>query len=134
MRPVVCLDRNPRKLPADTGTFTGKAWVRSGTHRRRELSLDTDFMLFRTSGGVLRKVPFDRKESSNIVRDALQPLVVFLLTNGIFTAVSPFRQRAAKNLFRGYLFNGYRRLSSQVGYWIVPVVIGAFLPFLPQLT
>jgi len=38
--------------------------------------------------------------------------------------VSPFRQRAAKNLFRGYLFNGYRRLSSQVGYWIVPVVIG----------
>jgi len=39
-------------------------------------------------------------------------------------SVSPFRQRAAKNLFRGYLFNGYRRLSSQVGYWIVPVVLG----------
>jgi len=38
--------------------------------------------------------------------------------------LSPVRQRAAKNLFRNYLFNGYRRLSSQVGYWIVPVVIG----------
>ncbi|KAF9646411.1 hypothetical protein BDM02DRAFT_3099892, partial [Thelephora ganbajun] len=39
-------------------------------------------------------------------------------------AIAPVRQRAAKNLFGGYLFDGYRRLSSQVGYWIVPVVLG----------
>ena len=82
--------------------------------------------LSRTFGGVLRKAPFHRMESSNIVCDAFRPLVVSLLTNGTYAAVSPFRQRAAKNLFRGYLFNGYRRLSSQVGYWIVPVVLGAF--------
>jgi ubiquinol-cytochrome c reductase subunit 8 len=34
------------------------------------------------------------------------------------------RQRAAHNLFRNYLFNGYRRLASHVPYWIVPVAIG----------
>lgn len=50
-----------------------------------------------------------------------------------FAAVSPARQRAAKNLFRGYLFNGYRRLSSQVGYWIVPVVIGTFQSLGPSV-
>lgn len=47
-------------------------------------------------------------------------------------AVSPVRQRAAKNLFRNYLFNGYRRLSSQFGYWIVPVVIGTCPRSLPE--
>ena len=60
------------------------------------------------------------------------PPTVSLLIQGTFTAVSPVRQRAAKNLFRSYLFNGYRRLSSQVGYWIVPVVLGAFLSCSPQ--
>jgi len=44
---------------------------------------------------------------------------------GVVTyTVSPFRQRAVKGLFKGYLFNGYRRLSAQFGYWVVPVVIG----------
>jgi len=44
---------------------------------------------------------------------------------GVVTySVSPFRQRALKGVFRGYLFNGYRRLAAQAGYWIVPVVIG----------
>lgn len=52
----------------------------------------------------------------------------FLAHRVCFTAVSPARQRAAKNLFSGYLFNGYRRLSSQVGYWIVPVVLGVLRP------
>ena len=40
-------------------------------------------------------------------------------------ALSPYQQRAAKNLFRGYLFNGYRRLAAQVPYWIVPFAAGA---------
>ena len=39
-------------------------------------------------------------------------------------AVSPFRQSATSHLFRSYLFNGYRRLSAQLPYWLVPVGIG----------
>ncbi|KAH7882941.1 cytochrome b-c1 complex subunit 8, partial [Phlebopus sp. FC_14] len=39
-------------------------------------------------------------------------------------SLSPFRQRASKDIFRGWLFNGYQRLASQVPYWIVPFVIG----------
>ncbi|PSR75792.1 hypothetical protein PHLCEN_2v8909 [Hermanssonia centrifuga] len=39
-------------------------------------------------------------------------------------AVSPMRQRATHNLIRSYIFNGYRRLSVQVPYWIVPFAIG----------
>ncbi|PCH37490.1 hypothetical protein WOLCODRAFT_109965 [Wolfiporia cocos MD-104 SS10] len=35
-------------------------------------------------------------------------------------SMSPFRQRATHNILRNWLFNGYRRLSGQVGYWIVP--------------
>ncbi|TFY59601.1 hypothetical protein EVG20_g7728 [Dentipellis fragilis] len=38
--------------------------------------------------------------------------------------VSPFRQRSTHHMFRHYLFNGYRRLASQVPYWIVPVSLG----------
>ena len=75
---------------------------------------------------MLRKVPLGKKESSNTVREASQHSSRSLAHNRVFAAVSPVRQRAAKNLFRGYLFNGYRRLSSQVGYWIVPVVLGTF--------
>jgi len=40
-------------------------------------------------------------------------------------AVSPFRQRGSKAIFKGWLFNGYRRLAAQVPYWIVPFAIGA---------
>ncbi|GJE86333.1 UcrQ domain-containing protein [Phanerochaete sordida] len=44
---------------------------------------------------------------------------------GVVTyAVSPWRQRAAKNMFRSYIFNGYRRLSQQAPYWIIPFAIG----------
>lgn len=42
----------------------------------------------------------------------------------LYTAMAPQRQRAAHHLFRNYLFNGYRRLSVQVPYWIVPFAIG----------
>ncbi|KAG1737472.1 cytochrome b-c1 complex subunit 8 [Suillus paluster] len=38
--------------------------------------------------------------------------------------VSPFRQRGSKAIFKGWLFNGYRRLAAQVPYWIVPFAIG----------
>ncbi|KAI0058364.1 hypothetical protein BV25DRAFT_1830200 [Artomyces pyxidatus] len=44
---------------------------------------------------------------------------------GVITyTVSPFRQNPVDHMFRSYLFNGYRRLSAQVPYFIVPVVIG----------
>ncbi|EKM56682.1 uncharacterized protein PHACADRAFT_253942 [Phanerochaete carnosa HHB-10118-sp] len=44
---------------------------------------------------------------------------------GIVTyAVSPWRQRAAKNMIRNYIFNGYRRLSGQAVYWIFPFALG----------
>ncbi len=42
----------------------------------------------------------------------------------ILLGISPNSQRACKNMFRSYLFNGYRRLSGQLPYWIVPVAIG----------
>lgn len=42
------------------------------------------------------------------------------------TGVSPFRQRAAHNLIRSYIFNGYRRLSSQAIYWVIPFALGAY--------
>jgi len=29
-------------------------------------------------------------------------------------------------MFRNYLFNGFKRISSQVPYWIVPVAIGVY--------
>ncbi|KAF8842842.1 hypothetical protein BDN67DRAFT_965286 [Paxillus ammoniavirescens] len=38
-------------------------------------------------------------------------------------AVSPFRQRGSKNIFQGWMFNGYKRIASQVPYWIVPFAI-----------
>ncbi|EMD37039.1 hypothetical protein CERSUDRAFT_51699 [Gelatoporia subvermispora B] len=39
-------------------------------------------------------------------------------------SLSPVRQRACKNMIQNYIFNGYRRLSAQFAYWIVPVAIG----------
>ncbi|KAH9829569.1 cytochrome b-c1 complex subunit 8 [Rhodofomes roseus] len=39
-------------------------------------------------------------------------------------SMSPMRQRATHHIFRNWIFNGYRRLSGQVGYWIIPVAIG----------
>lgn len=38
------------------------------------------------------------------------------------------RQRATHNMLRNWIFNGYRRLSGQVGYFIVPFAIGQCPP------
>ncbi|RDX40823.1 hypothetical protein OH76DRAFT_1365611 [Lentinus brumalis] len=44
---------------------------------------------------------------------------------GVVTyGMSPFRQRAAKNLFTSYISNGYRRLSSELVFWVIPFAIG----------
>lgn len=40
--------------------------------------------------------------------------------------MSPFKQRAVHNLFRSYIFNGYRRLSSQAVYWVIPFALGTY--------
>ncbi|KAF7964380.1 hypothetical protein HWV62_917, partial [Athelia sp. TMB] len=45
----------------------------------------------------------------------------------LIIAQSPFRQNPTAHMFRGYLFNGVRRLGGQMPYWIVPVAIGAYL-------
>lgn len=50
------------------------------------------------------------------------------------SGVSPFRQRPTKQIFQGWMFNGYRRLASQVPYWIVPFAIGAFSRVFTPLT
>jgi cellulose synthase/poly-beta-1,6-N-acetylglucosamine synthase-like glycosyltransferase len=42
------------------------------------------------------------------------------------TALSPFRQRAAKGMIKGYVMNGTRRLSEQFFYWSVPFAIGTY--------
>ncbi|KAI0705517.1 cytochrome b-c1 complex subunit 8 [Earliella scabrosa] len=39
-------------------------------------------------------------------------------------SLSPFRQRAAQNLISSYIFNGYRRLSGQLVYWVIPFAMG----------
>ncbi|KAJ3007449.1 hypothetical protein NUW54_g3547 [Trametes sanguinea] len=40
---------------------------------------------------------------------------------GIVTySLSPFRQRAAHKMITNWVFNGYRRLSSQAVYWVIP--------------
>ena len=46
----------------------------------------------------------------------------------VHLALSPMRQRVAKHMFRGWLFNGYRRLSAQFVYWIIPFAGGSYLP------
>ncbi|KZP32423.1 hypothetical protein FIBSPDRAFT_518278 [Athelia psychrophila] len=46
-------------------------------------------------------------------------------SRGVITySQSPFRQNPMTGALRGYLFNGTRRLASQLPYWIVPVAIG----------
>jgi hypothetical protein len=45
----------------------------------------------------------------------------------VSTGVSPFRQSATSHMFRNWLFNGYRRLSAQLPYWVIPVGIGEFV-------
>jgi len=38
-------------------------------------------------------------------------------------SLSPFKQKAMKGVFQGYLFNGFNRLAAQVPYWIGPFSI-----------
>ena len=52
---------------------------------------------------------------------------IHCLARSFCLAVSPFRQRPTKQIFQGWMFNGYKRLASQVPYWIVPFAIGALL-------
>ena len=127
-------NERPLKLPTNTwASHRQSLCTFGGCNHLQESFPDAGFS--RTSGGVLRRVPLGRKESHNTVRERLlRPSGHFPHEWDIFVAVSPFRQRAAKNMFRGYLFNGYRRLSSQVGYWIIPVVLGTFPRSTPGLS
>ncbi|KAI0672435.1 cytochrome b-c1 complex subunit 8 [Trametes maxima] len=44
---------------------------------------------------------------------------------GIVTyTISPFKTRAVHNLLRNYIFNGYRRLSKEAVFWVIPFAIG----------
>lgn len=42
----------------------------------------------------------------------------------LLTAMSPFRQRAFKGVFSGYVFNGYARAMKQAPYMVIPFAIG----------
>lgn len=42
------------------------------------------------------------------------------------TAVSPFQAKAAPHWLRSYIFNGYRRLSGEALFFLVPFGIGAY--------
>lgn len=52
-------------------------------------------------------------------------VVVLLLTAIPSPALSPFQTRAMPNLIRSYLFNGYRRLSAEAFYFVVPFGLGS---------
>jgi ubiquinol-cytochrome c reductase subunit 8 len=44
---------------------------------------------------------------------------------GITTyTLSPYQSKAAPNMIRNYLFNGYRRLAAEAVFWIVPATLG----------
>ncbi|KAF9444199.1 hypothetical protein P691DRAFT_678055 [Macrolepiota fuliginosa MF-IS2] len=38
--------------------------------------------------------------------------------------ISPWQTKAAPQMFRTYLFNGYRRLSGELIFWVIPFGIG----------
>ncbi|KAM6501114.1 Cytochrome b-c1 complex subunit 8 [Amanita muscaria] len=38
--------------------------------------------------------------------------------------ISPFQARAAPNWLRSYIFNGYRRLSGEALFFLIPIGIG----------
>jgi len=40
------------------------------------------------------------------------------------SAISPWQTKAAPNMFREYLFNGYRRIASEFKFWAVPFGVG----------
>ncbi|KAF5350652.1 hypothetical protein D9756_008711 [Leucocoprinus leucothites] len=38
--------------------------------------------------------------------------------------ISPWQTKSAPNMFREYLFNGYRRLAGEFKFWVIPFGIG----------
>lgn len=44
--------------------------------------------------------------------------------SSLAAALSPYKQKAMKGVFSGYLFNGFSRLAGQMPFWIVPFGIG----------
>ncbi|KAG6827012.1 hypothetical protein H0H92_013578 [Tricholoma furcatifolium] len=44
---------------------------------------------------------------------------------GVVTyTISPFQAKAAPNMIRNYLFNGYRRLGGELLFWLIPFGTG----------
>ncbi|GJJ14577.1 hypothetical protein Clacol_008842 [Clathrus columnatus] len=72
-------------------------------------------------GGVTWEAP-SKRVSSTTVR--ITQLLLDGPSNICPKAQSPFRQKAMAGAFSGYIFNGYRRIASNVPYFIVPVVLG----------
>jgi len=40
------------------------------------------------------------------------------------SAISPWQTKAAPNMFREYLFNGYRRMAGEFKFWAIPFGVG----------
>ncbi len=59
----------------------------------------------------------------------MTPFLPVLIFNGQL-AISPWQTKAAPNMFRNYLFNGYRRLAGEFVFWAVPFGIGVYLTVL----
>lgn len=54
-------------------------------------------------------------------------LIAYLYAHDILLAISPFQAKAAPNMFRNYLFNGIRRLTSPAAIiFYIPLAIGVF--------
>ncbi|KAF8912661.1 cytochrome b-c1 complex subunit 8 [Mucidula mucida] len=47
-------------------------------------------------------------------------------------SLSPFQSKAAPHWARDYLFNGYRRLSKEAVYWVIPFGFGSSRLFRPR--
>jgi len=44
------------------------------------------------------------------------------------SAISPWQTKAAPNMFREYLFNGYRRMAGEFKFWAIPFGVGTQHP------
>jgi UcrQ family len=79
--------------------------------------------IHRTLGGAT-PLSCAKKVLRNTVRPPL-PHIHPRLTR--VTALSPFQSKAAPQMLRNYLFNGYRRLSAEALFFIIPFGAGQFL-------
>jgi hypothetical protein len=80
-------------------------------------------LVFRTFGGVTRVVS-GRGELYNIVG-----CMDFRFQGPIFThlssqAISPFQTKTAPHWLKSYIFNGYRRISGEILFFGIPMVLG----------